>query len=177
MGSAEFFEPLILTVPLRAGAAVNEDFIHKLRRGIGRGLGNRFAQRMSWKLCAASSSASGAGLVVADFQREPSAEMPRRLRDETAKKVEAVGAAIERGERIVLDLAGERRDLAAGDVGEIGDDEIEVARRRRRADRFARKLHPLGEPEARRIFARQRQGVAAKYRPPRPAPPARPRRA
>jgi hypothetical protein len=65
------------------------------------------------------------GLVVADFQCEQSARSESRcgLGDESIDEHEAVRAAVERGEGILLDLTGEFGNIAAWDVGEVGGDD------------------------------------------------------
>lgn len=54
-------------------------------------------------------------------------EMGACLVQEGADDACAIGAAVEGGERVAPDLAGEGRDFAGGDVGEIRDDEAVLA--------------------------------------------------
>ena len=68
------------------------------------------------------------GLAGADFDKEPARrrKQPGDLRRQRAVGVEPVGAAVEREPRVVLpDLARQAGDVAAGNVGRIGDDQIE----------------------------------------------------
>ena len=133
-------------------AAVNENFIHKLRRGIGCGLGSRFAARMSWKLCAASSSRERRGLVVADLQREPSAQMLRGLRDEARGRAPSPSAPPSSAvSGSCCTSRASVRDLARGDVGQVRDDEVELAGDVREQIALG-KAHALREPEARAHF-------------------------
>ena len=58
----------------------------------------------------------------------PGRQQPRRLRDQGAIGVEPVGAAVERGQRIVVaDLGGEPGDIGRADIGRIRDDQVERA--------------------------------------------------
>ena len=103
-------------------------------------------------------------LVVADLQGEPSAEMQRGLRDEALEQLQPARAAIQRGERIVADFAGELRDFGGVDVGEVRDDEAELAGDLREKI-AAGKADALREAEPRGVFARQRQrGVGKVHR-------------
>jgi hypothetical protein len=68
-------------------------------------------------------------LVEADLEEEVAAglEVARRLRDEAADDGEAVAAGRERDTRFVLaHLALESREVGLGDVGRIGDDDVEA---------------------------------------------------
>ncbi len=67
------------------------------------------------------------GLVVSDFQCEQSAgsESGCGFGDELFDEHEAVGAAIQRGERVFLDFSGEAGNIGAWDVGEVGGDDGE----------------------------------------------------
>ncbi|MEI6339878.1 MAG: hypothetical protein WCQ57_15070, partial [Verrucomicrobiota bacterium] len=69
-------------------------------------------------------------LIVADFQREGAAgrEASGAPGDESLDDCQSVRAAIEGGEWVQPDFALEGREIAAGDVGEIGDDEVEALR-------------------------------------------------
>ena len=85
----------------------------------------------------------GGLLAVADFKRDETAgdESGEGLRDEAAVDIEAVVAG-EESQRwlVVADFDGKGIAVGGGDVGWIGDDEVEAALRRRgRADRLARK--------------------------------------
>ena len=55
--------------------------------------------------------------------RAPGDEVGTGLIQEDADDRRAIGAAVEGGERVVADLAGEGCDVRGGDVGEIRDDE------------------------------------------------------
>jgi hypothetical protein len=67
------------------------------------------------------------GLVVSDFQGEPSPEVGWGLSDEPFDDGHSGRAAIESEHGVVLDLAGEARDFLRGDVREVGYQEIERA--------------------------------------------------
>lgn len=69
----------------------------------------------------------GLCLVVADFEGDAAAgvEVGGGGGEEAADDVHAIGAAIEGGDGVAPDFAREAGDLGAGDVGEVGDDEVE----------------------------------------------------
>ena len=67
-------------------------------------------------------------MVGADLEEEGAAGGEARggFGDEAADEVESLGAAVERGGGIVADFGGEGCDFPAGDVGEVGEDEVEL---------------------------------------------------
>jgi hypothetical protein len=69
------------------------------------------------------------GLVLAEFEDELGVwvEEGEAGVDEAADDVEAVWAAVEGEEGIAADFAAEGGDFGTGDVGEVGDDEVEGA--------------------------------------------------
>lgn len=71
----------------------------------------------------------GCSLIVADFEGDEGTgvEMGQGFGEEAFDDAEAVGAAVEGEDGIALDLGAERFDLRAGDVRQIGNDEIEGA--------------------------------------------------
>ena len=71
---------------------------------------------------------NGFGLAVADFEEEPAAGLERGEGggDEAAVDGESIGAGEERGVGLeVADFGVERGEVGVGDVGRVGDDEVE----------------------------------------------------
>src|SRR5207245_1193178 len=72
--------------------------------------------------------AEGFGLAVAEFHHDFSAwfEEWRAFGGQAAKKIQAIGAAVERLGRVVgADFALERLDFSGRDVGRVADDEVQ----------------------------------------------------
>src|SRR6185437_9138160 len=75
--------------------------------------------------------ANGVRLAVAEFEHDFSIgfEKVARLDCEAAVEIEAVGAAVQSGARVVIaDFGIEGFDFGGGDVGRVADDEIELNR-------------------------------------------------
>lgn len=79
------------------------------------------------KLCGAGGD--WRALIVAEFEGDEGTrvEMRQRVGEEAFDDAESVGAAVERDDGIAFDFGAEGLDLGGGDVGEVGDDEIEGA--------------------------------------------------
>src|ERR1051325_11386699 len=96
------------------------------------------------------------GLAVAKFEHDFSAgvEEGASLGGEAAEKVQTVGAAIERRERVVgADFGLERFDFRGGDVGRVADDEVQPRARRQGGKAIAlRELYAVGEAMARGVL-------------------------
>ncbi len=102
----------------------------------------------------------GGALIMADFEGDEGVgiEMRQGVCKVAFDDAKAVGAAVEGERRITFDLGAEGWDLTAGDVGEVGDDEIEAA-----GDFFeevAAQELDVGA-EARGVEARKVEGVFA----------------
>ena len=96
-------------------------------------------RRMSVKPAAASSSRRGRGLPGADLQRQRAAraQQRRRRRDQPPHQRQPVAAAVERQPRLGAHLGRQTVDVGAGDVGQVGGDDVERRQRRERRSEIA----------------------------------------
>ena len=140
-------------------AAVYENFIHTLRRGIGWRLDNRAGPGCldNYARCSISLTAVSWPWPIssASFTAQMAASA---CGDQPLDDFRAGRAAVQRPGGIVPHLARELRELAPGDVREIGDDQLELALDVGQQIAFL-KEHAFGEAEPLRIFTRQRQRV------------------